>query len=601
MNLKPYKPLVLFLVSSQLSSQIICTNVSPNHTLSAVSPTYTGLLNGGDSLDIDLNNDLIIDFRILKTVSGFSSNDYAVANHVGINNSILTDNFGNALAINLNTAIGATSLSWQTMNSSNITLVSLGALLPTTGYWANAIDKYLGLKLLVGTNTYYGWARFTVKNSGDIIFKDYAYNSVPNQSISAGQGCASFSSTSFFLEPNSCVGYSTNLTANTGTLSVSGYTWNSSPPGIIFSGPNTFSTNALFSSPGTYSISLNVSSGTNIYTYVRTVTIFPLPNITAVASPTALCTFPGSFTISGIGGATTYTFSEYFAPFYTVTIGSDIVSTHGQYPSQTFSVTGSVNGCASGDTVSIYYKLLNVSFTSKPDSLCPGTTTLLSMSNPSITYTWIQAPATTLNVTGPTVTVTPLVFPAFYTVVASNGICIERDSFGIAQKTINISISAPYKSSICKGDTAALISYGAANYTWMPANSLNYITGSYLVFVSPTITTTYTIFGTYDTCTDVDYWTEKVDLCLSVKEESAIYPYTAIFPNPACEFLHLNLQSNSTSKIYIINSLGEIVLQKVNPDTLEILDISYLPSGLYVVKISSGEKYTEAKKLLIQR
>lgn len=60
------------------------------------------------------------------------------------------------------------------------------------GNWPNSIDKYLGLKLVKGTQAFYGWVRLNVQisfpiNGAILILKDYAYNSSPNESILAGQ------------------------------------------------------------------------------------------------------------------------------------------------------------------------------------------------------------------------------------------------------------------------------------------------------------------------------------------------------------------------------------------------------------------------------
>jgi hypothetical protein len=56
------------------------------------------------------------------------------------------------------------------------------------GYWPSVTNKYLALKLIVGTNTYYGWARFDLLAiSASFTIKDYAYNSIPNTCIQAGK------------------------------------------------------------------------------------------------------------------------------------------------------------------------------------------------------------------------------------------------------------------------------------------------------------------------------------------------------------------------------------------------------------------------------
>ena len=62
---------------------------------------------------------------------------------------------------------------------------------PYSGLWNNVIDKYVALKIQVSANIYYGWARLDVGNFGfPITIKDYAYNSIPDQPIFAGQTTA---------------------------------------------------------------------------------------------------------------------------------------------------------------------------------------------------------------------------------------------------------------------------------------------------------------------------------------------------------------------------------------------------------------------------
>lgn len=51
------------------------------------------------------------------------------------------------------------------------------------------VDKYLGVKFLIGTNTHYGWIRVYVTGTADnyvVTYKDYAYENAPNTTILAG-------------------------------------------------------------------------------------------------------------------------------------------------------------------------------------------------------------------------------------------------------------------------------------------------------------------------------------------------------------------------------------------------------------------------------
>ncbi len=59
-------------------------------------------------------------------------------------------------------------------------------------YWQNGVtDGFVGLRIHVGTDQFYGWLRCDVAaDASFIIIKDYAYNSIPDSCILAGQGIA---------------------------------------------------------------------------------------------------------------------------------------------------------------------------------------------------------------------------------------------------------------------------------------------------------------------------------------------------------------------------------------------------------------------------
>jgi len=48
-------------------------------------------------------------------------------------------------------------------------------------------DNYLGMRFNIGTDVFYGWVRFFYDGSGNITYKDYAYNDVANGAINAGE------------------------------------------------------------------------------------------------------------------------------------------------------------------------------------------------------------------------------------------------------------------------------------------------------------------------------------------------------------------------------------------------------------------------------
>ncbi|MBK9223007.1 MAG: T9SS type A sorting domain-containing protein [Saprospiraceae bacterium] len=186
------KTLYAFIVTAMMFSasanaQIVYTDVNPDTSIANSGPLYGFYY-------LDLNNDGTSDDSISYRVSGRVPMGACGGRRVSI--SVLN---GNAvagskypLAMNLNDTISS-ALTWSA--SGDLRHIQFSGPICTTidtfGNWTNLIDNYLGLKLIVGTNTYYGWLRMHVNvttnaNTASGIIKDYAYNSTPNQFILAG-------------------------------------------------------------------------------------------------------------------------------------------------------------------------------------------------------------------------------------------------------------------------------------------------------------------------------------------------------------------------------------------------------------------------------
>lgn len=158
--------LILFTFNTRLYAQIIYTDI-PDATPNATYP-------------LDLNNDSIVDFLIQFDM---------------IDRVMCKPQNSNAYSGNI---VGGVHLPWALSSFNNIcdTLATwYGSSKPGTmawgtsiGHWAGETNKYLALKLIVGTNTYYGWARLDLlPGSTSFTIKDYAYESMPNTCIQTGQ------------------------------------------------------------------------------------------------------------------------------------------------------------------------------------------------------------------------------------------------------------------------------------------------------------------------------------------------------------------------------------------------------------------------------
>jgi hypothetical protein len=158
--------LALFVFNNKLYAQIIYTDI-PDATPNATYP-------------LDLNNDSIYDFLIQ-----FDLGDKVMCKPQ--NNNAYSGELSGGVhlpwAVSTAVNICDSLITWY--DSSNPGTMAWGT---SIGQWVGETNKYLALKLIVGTNTYYGWARIDFDaTSTSFTIKDYAYESTPNTCIQSGQ------------------------------------------------------------------------------------------------------------------------------------------------------------------------------------------------------------------------------------------------------------------------------------------------------------------------------------------------------------------------------------------------------------------------------
>ena len=202
--------------SASANAQIVYTDVNPDYVISipVVNPIPT-------DYNIDLNNDGISDYKI-SCLFGFAPCRFRqYVSYVKVSalntNAVVAVGTTNPLAMNFNDGI-LSGLAFST--SGYLRYVSGGYCGSTTlGVWPNSLDRYLGLKLIVGANTYYGWVRIQVSvgvNPFSCTIKDYAYNSISNQSLLAGETSCTIPTVNLTQSGSLsfCNGDSVTLTAN---------------------------------------------------------------------------------------------------------------------------------------------------------------------------------------------------------------------------------------------------------------------------------------------------------------------------------------------------------------------------------------------------
>ena len=194
--LKKFSALIVMMMFSIVTTnaQIVYTDVIPDKTVDTNEGVY----------HLDLNSDGINDFNITYDTT-FISKTCGGTPRTGTNiyiritpldsNEVGNDNLY-PVALLLNSQIDSGSCKWK--NNVNQILEKrewyCGA--SRRGYfwsgryygnWYGAVNKFIPLRLDVSAQKYYGWVRLNIASEAlSFTVKDYAYNSIPNQTILAG-------------------------------------------------------------------------------------------------------------------------------------------------------------------------------------------------------------------------------------------------------------------------------------------------------------------------------------------------------------------------------------------------------------------------------
>ncbi len=234
MKLQLLKKLSTFIVTAIMFSvsanaQIVYMDINPDTSIIRTRLNQRGIYSIEQSRDF--NNDGIADlkFTLITSIitggfppqnSGYTAGTIRATPLNG--SAILLGGSGYPAKMNLNTIISANA-NWSTVTNQLLFEKKLANGNTTNlGNWSTTTDGFLGLKVIVGGQTHYCWiqlnaAAFTSgANAAILTIKDYAYNSVPNQPILAGETSCT-TPTVYLTQSGSlsfCNGDSVTLTAN---------------------------------------------------------------------------------------------------------------------------------------------------------------------------------------------------------------------------------------------------------------------------------------------------------------------------------------------------------------------------------------------------
>lgn len=312
-----------------------------------------------------------------------------------------------------------------------------------------------------------------------IVFSDTVQVTVGAAQVNAG------------ADVSICLGSSTQLNAtNNPTLT---YSWS---PATGLSNPNIYNPVASPTVTTSYVVTGTSTINTNCFTR-DTVVVTVVNPPTVIAIDTAIC----------IGNSTTITATPSVpnGNFMWQPIGnSNQTVTVSPTTTTNYIIAYTIPVCPTVyDTATVTVNPLpNITVTAQQNPICSGTSTVLT-SNGGVSYVWQLSPNISDTI-GAGVIVNPPVDELFRVRgIDANG-CSDTASI-LLNVYPELSIVASNDTAICIGDTTILFaSAGGGNggpytYTWLPSNSLTFISDS-LVKAHPTVTTSYIIIAS-DNCT----------------------------------------------------------------------------------------------------
>ena len=317
--------------------------------------------------------------------------------------------------------------------------------------------------------------------------------------IKDGLGCAytttvTIGNASVISKIDSVVTNANCVPANSGIITINSITGGTAPyQASINGGPY----NAIASFPysfnnltaGTYTVGVEDNShcphvsiitvGTN---GITSASITPLPDTCHKQV--------GTITVSNVvGGTMPYSYALNSGTYQTANTFTALAA-----GIDTVKIQDNTTGCVYTRTTTIAETGSAVTPTitaSGPVTFCQGGSVTLSLSNASslTSYTW------STGVTTQSITVTTGNATYSVTATSTTGCMANSDTVRVTViATPTILVNNPSTINICSGTSATLTASGATNYTWSPPSALSGLYSG-TVIATPSLTTTYTVFG----------------------------------------------------------------------------------------------------------
>jgi hypothetical protein len=165
---------------SDASGQIEYTDIDPDEVLTGTR--FLLDLNGDGTTDYEISNDGVFSGAPPGTTARvYTSNSSSI---LGLNAG---GNYNYPFALSEGAPIDDAQTTWIT-NQNYQTLNWQGCAYTNSQWCDGQVDKYLGLRITIGADKYYGWVRMDMPaDASSITIKDYAINTVANEGLLAGE------------------------------------------------------------------------------------------------------------------------------------------------------------------------------------------------------------------------------------------------------------------------------------------------------------------------------------------------------------------------------------------------------------------------------
>jgi ureidoglycolate hydrolase len=575
------------LFSASANAQIVYTDVNPDTTI-------TQSTNGSSAYSLDMNNDGITDVTMTAMLNGTVSRSVQVGTSSGSQvlnysapapggNVILLAKARNNNAIISSTTPSGTNSIWS--NAQNVYFRRIQRIVinrppyyanVTWGDWSNNTDRYLAVRISVAGAWHYGWVRLSVivsmTSAVSFTIRDYAYNSIPNQPILAGETSCTVPTVTLTLSgsPSICSGSSVQFNSITN----SAYLFQWFKDGNAIAGANSSSYTAF--SAGAYFVKASNSCGDTNST-ADTVTVFTVDtsitvsgNTLAANAANATYQWMDCTTMQIIPGATAQTF---------------LLPQNGS-----FAVIVAENGC--NDTSSCYtscFQPIVAIAPNGPTSICRGDSVQFNATtNLAYLYQWYKD--------GNAI---PGANSATYTAFSAGAYYVNvSDSCGNANSTVDtVSVLAVDTSVTAVGNTLTA-NAASAIYQWIDCTTMQIIPGATAQTFLPSNNGSFAVIVTENGCDDTSscYLITSIGLL-----ENGSASTINLFPNPATNHVTIDLGNNNQKvEVIITDVTGKIIYAATSRETQKIeVSTHGFKAGIYVVHIQTAE-FRVTKKLVVE-